>query len=99
MSIYLCVGAVLTALYFLVPPFRAHGGVFILLGLSSPVAIVLGTRIHRPPQRTVWYLLAAGQVAFFLGDLVYYGYKAVRHVELPFPSVGDVFYLATYPFL
>ncbi|MGH2689079.1 MAG: histidine kinase dimerization/phospho-acceptor domain-containing protein, partial [Actinomycetota bacterium] len=58
-----------------------------------------GIRMHRPQHRAVWYLLAAGQVAFFLGDLVYYGYKAVRHVELPFPSVGDVFYLATYPFL
>ena len=68
-------------------------------GLSGVVAIVVGIRMHKPSARAAWWLFAAGQFLYFSGDLYTYGYRKVFGADVPFPSVGDAFYLAVYPVL
>ena len=97
--IYLVVGAVSLAL-FLFDVFDLRlGPLFNVIGLSSPIVIVIAVRIHRPEHRLPWYLVAAGQLLFILGDVITYNYDRFFGTELPFPSIGDLFYLSVYPFL
>jgi diguanylate cyclase (GGDEF)-like protein len=67
-------------------------------GLSSVVAMLVGTRRHRPQERATWVLFAAGRLSFVTADVIFYVYDDILHVER-FPSVADAFYLACYPLL
>jgi diguanylate cyclase (GGDEF)-like protein/PAS domain S-box-containing protein len=96
---YLAFGALLLVLYFLVPPFKANGILFNVIGVSSAIAILVGIRLHKPRTPQAWKLFAGGQLLFVTGDAFYYGYNAVFHHDVPFPSLGDFFYLAVYPAL
>jgi diguanylate cyclase (GGDEF)-like protein/PAS domain S-box-containing protein len=96
---YLLVTGALTGLYLLFPPLAGNGPLINLLGLSGVVAIVVGIRMHRPTARAAWWLFAAGQFLYFSGDLYTYGYRKVFGADVPFPSIGDAFYLAVYPVL
>jgi diguanylate cyclase (GGDEF)-like protein len=69
-----------------------------LTGLSAVAAILVGTRLHRPARRGMWYGLAGGLGVFVAGDVVYSVYVYVLHRE-PFPSPADALYLASYPLL
>jgi diguanylate cyclase (GGDEF)-like protein/PAS domain S-box-containing protein len=97
-AVYLVLGTALVAAYFLMPGVRHNGLMFILIGLSPAVAIVIGVHRHRPSARMPWYLLVLGQVLFVTGDVFWYGYDALYGHLPPFPSMGDVFYLSVYPF-
>jgi hypothetical protein len=79
-------------------PGLPHAIVYNLTGLSAVVAILLGVRLHHPPRRGMWYLLAGGLALFVAGDVVYsvYAYVLLRE---PFPSPADGLYLASYPLL
>jgi diguanylate cyclase (GGDEF)-like protein/PAS domain S-box-containing protein len=96
---YLAVTGTLTALYLLVPPFRANGPLINALGLSGVVAIVVGIRMHRPRARAAWWLFVAGQFLFFAGDLYTYSYPKLLGADVGFPSAGDALYLTVYPAL
>ncbi len=96
---YLGLGAALCAAYYLVPPTAAKLVVWPLIGGSSVVAIVAGTRWHRPARRLAWYLVAAGQLSFITGDWLYVVRVRVLQTGQLFPSVVDLFYLAFYPLL
>jgi diguanylate cyclase (GGDEF)-like protein/PAS domain S-box-containing protein len=96
---YLLVGALLTALYVWVPPFAGSGPVMNLLGLSPVVAILVGLRRHKPASTLPWVFFAVGFALFWAGDLYTYTYPRVFGAEVPFPSVGDGFYVAVYPAL
>jgi hypothetical protein len=50
------------------------------------------------PARTPWRLFALGLGCFFLGQAVLSSYQLLRG-ESPYPSPGDVFFLAAYPLL
>jgi hypothetical protein len=50
------------------------------------------------PARTPWRLFALGLACFFLGQAVLSGYQLLLG-ESPYPSLGDVFFLAAYPLL
>ncbi|WP_433382181.1 putative bifunctional diguanylate cyclase/phosphodiesterase [Actinoplanes sp. CA-142083] len=67
-----------------------------VIGLVSGLAILAGVRLHRPERPAMWYWFAAGQLVSVVGDLVYEYYDLVLHQE-PYPSLADVFYLASYP--
>jgi diguanylate cyclase (GGDEF)-like protein/PAS domain S-box-containing protein len=96
---YLLVGALLTALYVWVPPFAGSGPVMNLIGLSPVIAIVVGVRLHKPASSLPWLCFAVGFALFWAGDLYTYSYPRLFGADVPFPSLGDGFYVAVYPAL
>ena len=96
---YLVASGILTVAYLLVPAVKGSGPLINILGLSSPVAIAVGMRLHRPDARWAWRLFVIGQSLFFLGDLYTYSYPKLLGVDVGFPSPGDAIYLTVYPAL
>ncbi|HEY7961489.1 MAG TPA: EAL domain-containing protein [Solirubrobacteraceae bacterium] len=97
---YLAFAAAGLALYLLVPPLKGYAAFFNVLGLTSPVAVVIGIRRNRPSYSLPWWLFVFGLVLYWLGDFYTYSYpKYILHAEVPFPSVGDAVYLTVYPAL
>ncbi|HEX7298955.1 MAG TPA: EAL domain-containing protein [Solirubrobacteraceae bacterium] len=98
-QLYLAAGALVTALYVFVAPFKGSGPVFNLLGLSPVLAILAGMRLCRPASRGPWICFAVGMTLFWLGDLYTYSYPRLFGADVPFPSIGDGAYIAVYPAL
>jgi diguanylate cyclase (GGDEF)-like protein/PAS domain S-box-containing protein len=96
---FLASGVVLGVVYFGVADPFSKVVVWGMAGLAPVVAILVGVRWHRPERPLAWLLLAAGQLAFTTGDMIFYVNDYLLHRELPLPSVADGFYLVTYPFL
>jgi diguanylate cyclase (GGDEF)-like protein/PAS domain S-box-containing protein len=96
--IYACGGVLVTAAYLFVPHLRL-GPLFNVIAISSPIAIVMAVHLWKPQTRLPWYLFALGQTFFVIGDVITYNYDRFFGSELPFPSIGDVFYLSVYPCL
>ena len=96
--LYICGGVLVTAAFLYAPGFR-QGWLFNVIAISSPIAIVIAVRLWKPQTRLPWYLFALGQTFFVAGDVITYNYLRFFGVDLPFPSVGDVFYLSVYPCL
>ncbi len=84
-----------SVVYLTVP--SAHVVAWALVGLLGVGAVLLGVRIHRPARVWPWLLLAAANLTFTSGDTAYNLIQLITHEDNPFPSVADVFYLATYP--
>ncbi|HYZ46965.1 MAG TPA: GGDEF-domain containing protein, partial [Actinomycetota bacterium] len=97
--VYLGCGAGALAVYFFYPPLRGNGFIMNAIGFSSALAMLAGVRMHRPAARAAWILFALGMLLFVTGDVFYYSYPVIFHEEIPFPSVGDLFYLGVYPAL
>jgi signal transduction histidine kinase len=101
---YLAAGAVVALAYYLVPAtglvprWAAKIGLYNGLGLSAVAAILVGVRRYRPERPLTWYLFAVGLLSYVTADVIFYTYQDILHMEV-FPSVADVFYLASYPFL
>ena len=99
---YLAVNVAVLAAYFALTGAGAPDGIpaVLYLGVSAAavVAVVVGTRRHRPGGRTGWLLLAAGQFLFTAAEVCAYGleYLADGFTE---PSIADVLYVAAYPLL
>jgi signal transduction histidine kinase len=72
-------------------------GVYALIELGAVCAVVVGVRRYRPAASQVWLLIAAGIIAFTIGDLIWGVYEAVGRD--PFPSPADAFYLIGYPLI
>jgi diguanylate cyclase (GGDEF)-like protein/PAS domain S-box-containing protein len=109
--VYPAVAVAATAIYF---AFGHDSFLFNLIGLSSPVLILVAVRLHKPDRRAPWFLIAAGQFLFIAGDVVSYNYvrfsEALPQVfpldfthnpmgDVPFPGPADVLYLSVYPCL
>ena len=94
---YLAGVALVTSVYLFGPAALNSGPVFNLIGASGIVAIALGSRLNRAHRRLPWYLLAAGQAMFVLGDILGYNYVRFFGAEPTFPSVADPVYLSFYP--
>jgi PAS domain S-box-containing protein len=95
---YLAVGVLVLAAFLFIHPIRV-GPLFNGIGLSGAVAILVAVRVHKPEQRLAWHLVAVGMVLFVSGDVITYNYPGLFGTEVPFPSIGDLFYLSVYPFL
>src|SRR3954468_9059378 len=97
--LYALSGLAVTLLYAFGPSWFGAAPVLNAIGASSVVAIVAGVYIWKPTKRLAWYLMALGLALFVAGDIITYNYERLFHAPLPFPSVGDVLYLAVYPCL
>lgn len=97
---YLVISGVLLVAYYWLSPV-AQDVLFDLVGFGAIIVIgrraLLGRRHLSDPRP--WLLLGLGLAAFFIADLVWDFYTYALHVETPFPSVADAFYLGAYPFL
>jgi diguanylate cyclase (GGDEF)-like protein/PAS domain S-box-containing protein len=96
--VYLLTGALATLVFLFVPGMRI-GGLLNLIALTSPVIILIALRLNRVEYKLPWALIALGQVFFVTGDVITYNYQRFFAAELPYPSIGDVFYLSVYPCL
>jgi diguanylate cyclase (GGDEF)-like protein len=65
---------------------------------AALITAVLGVRTNWPSRRRAWVLLLAGLACRFVGDVIWAVLVAALHVD-PFPSVADVFYLASFPLM
>ena len=94
--LYPCGAALATAVYFVTghPSF-----LFNLIGLSSPIVILIAVRMHQPSDKMPWYLFALGQALFITGDVIAYNYEKLFGSPLPYPSIADIAYLSVYPCL
>ena len=97
--VYLVLGAIAVGTYLLIPAGAARDGLATeLIGLSAVLAIVIGVYFYRPRAASAWLLLAAGQLAFVVGDALFAYQEYVAHAS-PFPSIADICYLCGYPLL
>lgn len=96
---YFVVGMLVAFVYFFAPQGLGHHVLYDGLGLSSVAAILYGVRLNRPASRTPWYLFAAGQMGFVVGDGIRAFYEIGLAVEAPFPGLADAAYIAGYPLL
>ena len=94
--VYLLLGVAATLAFLFVPGLRI-GAMLNVIALSSPVVILVALRVNRVEYKLPWVLIALGQVFFVGGDVITYNYERLFMQELPFPSIGDVLYLAVYP--
>lgn len=93
------VGVAYVVAHFTGPAAVNSGPVYNLIGGSAVVAIIIGTRMHRPSPPLPWYLLAVGQTLFLISNILAYNYEHLFGEALPFPSIADPFHIAFYPFL
>ena len=95
--LYLGIGALATGVYHLLPD-GARAVLNVVVGASAAAAIAAGTRWHRPGRRLAWWLVAAAQGLFVVGDALFSVNELVLGIE-PFPSLADALYLPGYPVL
>jgi diguanylate cyclase (GGDEF)-like protein/PAS domain S-box-containing protein len=94
---YVALNVPLVTTVYLFP--KEHVYLWGLLGVSSALAIVFGTARNRPARRGAWVVIAMGVATFAAGDITYDVLTEFMHEVNPYPSLADVFYLATYVFL
>ncbi|MGI8685085.1 MAG: putative bifunctional diguanylate cyclase/phosphodiesterase [Acidimicrobiales bacterium] len=98
-KVFAFAGLVAGVAHFTVPSNDVRGVVYLTVAISSVAAMLVGIRRNKPDSATAWRVLAGGVAVFASGDIVFYFYKLVRHVDRPFPSIADAFFLASYPLL
>jgi hypothetical protein len=92
---YLLLGGLAAVPIVVIPDSWWYTAWYDLLGLSSVVAILVGVRANRSRTRVTWWWLAAGQLLFVIGDLLFDLVERVWASEA-FPSAADGFYLCGY---
>jgi len=85
---------VLALLFYRIP--GLHMLLWSAIGAASAGAVVLGVVRNRPRRPLPWVLIAAGLLAFTLGDTTYNFLTSVLDQEQPFPSAADAIYLGLF---
>ncbi len=99
MQIFLAGGLVVLVVFYVIPAGAFNDlAYYPSIGLASAVAILVGIHMYRPAYPLPWFLFAAGQVLFAVGDEIDGIYSHVLHDD-SFPTPADLFYLAGYPAL
>jgi diguanylate cyclase (GGDEF)-like protein len=94
---WLAFGAAAIGAYFLLPQNTGLANVYYnALSVLTPLLIIIGVRLHRPAKARLWYLLAAGQGIWAVGDIVY-GVNRFILDRNPWPSESDAVYVLGYP--
>lgn len=92
------IGAALVLLFFALPAAsNEQSAVYDAAGIATVAVALAAIWIHRPAGWVPWLLMAAGQLAFVVGDILWTIYAALG--EDPFPSTADIAYLLGYPFM
>jgi diguanylate cyclase (GGDEF)-like protein len=91
-------GGAITA-YFAAPDPLSLEMWYLGIGTASTACVLFGIRLHRPANGAAWWLIAAGNLCFVVGDGIFAVYELGLHQDPPVPSVADLFYLAGYPLL
>lgn len=94
---YVALGAFAGAVYFLTDGI-ASAGAYLLVSFLPVAALVAGPHILRAASVWPWYLLAAGQAGFFVGDLIWFADELSSSV-VSVPSLADVAYIVGYPLM
>lgn len=92
----LILGAGITLSLLLVPlPFtELTGGLYTAVGAATVVLLVTGVRVRRPHRMRAWSMLAGAMGLTVVGDVIFVLLDLSG--EVPFPSVADAAYLASY---
>jgi diguanylate cyclase (GGDEF)-like protein/PAS domain S-box-containing protein len=95
--LWLGCGAAVIALFIALPDSPALDGLYLLLALSAPVAILVGTLRFRPVPRAPWYWLIFGECLLFTAEIVWLvlDWQGLE----PYPSLADAMFLTAYPCL
>jgi len=95
--VYLIFGTVAVATYALIPAGPDHARLVTgLVGVSMVLMMALGVYVHRPRASSAWLLLAAGLLAFALGN-IFSAYQEHAVHGSPFLSIAGICYLSGYP--
>ncbi|MFC5679136.1 putative bifunctional diguanylate cyclase/phosphodiesterase [Aeromicrobium endophyticum] len=95
--VYATAASLAVVAYFAMPSGRVADALYVAIGVSCVVAIVVGTRVQRPSSVAPWLVLAAGQATWVGADAVYSWLEATD--SLTHPSAADALYLGSYPLL
>ncbi|MBW3619959.1 MAG: HAMP domain-containing histidine kinase [Actinobacteria bacterium] len=96
-GLHLAAGLSAVAVYLAVPDGTVlEAGVEVALHATVAPLILLGVWLHRPSRRAGWYVVAAAQVVYAVGNILGSWVPAVTGAERPFPAPADGFYLAAY---
>lgn len=67
---------------------------------GSAIALWAAMRFGRNPNlMRQWLLIGLGMLALLAGDAVFAYIEVIGQQEVPFPSIADVFYVASFPLL
>jgi diguanylate cyclase (GGDEF)-like protein len=91
-------GALMTGLYYALPTGSTEQSwIYDAIGLAVVAVSLAAIAIHRPRSAWAWVLMATGQLAFVVGDIIWTVYSVIG--EDPYPSIADVSYVAGYPLI
>jgi len=106
---YVLLCAALVSLYYSVPlvtswpwqPGNSQGLIWTAVAIITVVAMLFGIVSQRPPAKPAWVLLTAGVALTGIADTFWEFPELVglRARDIPYPSILDYFYLASYLFL
>lgn len=85
-----CIGYIFT------PDGTLSNVLYVGIGLSAVIAVLVGIRVNRPVSRAAWWAIALGTTMWLAGDVALFW---IEHVdgEMPVPSYADAIYLLGYP--
>ena len=92
--VYLGINLPLVVAVFSFPQYHVY--LWGTLGLGAAAAVIVGIIRNQPTRRAAWVFVALGVTTFAMGDISYDVLTEFMHEQNPFPSIADVFYLATY---
>lgn len=85
-----CIGYIFT------PDGTVSNVLYVGIGLSAVIAVLVGIAVNRPVSRAPWWMIALGTSMWLTGDVAFFW---IEHVDghLPVPSVADAIYILGYP--
>ena len=95
-AVYLSVSGIAFVAYF-ASGIATAALVYVVVSALPVIALLVGPLLYRPRDPLPWLWLAAGQAAFFVGDVIWFSDKLPGNRG--FPSTADIAYLVAYPLL